>query len=165
MAKGSHAQMSFSRRLMRWAGCYHCGHRKDREMMLKDKTGVIYGAGGAIGCAVAHALSRLREPIFFSPVATGAVEVVAKDIVSAGGSAEAAEVDALDEQAVEEHLQSVIDKAGRLDISFNTVGIPDTTILGIPLVELDVDQFSLPIATYEIVLSDRAPSSPADGSE
>jgi hypothetical protein len=40
---------------------------------------------------------------------------VAKDIVSAGGSAEAAEVDALDEQAVDKHLQSVIDKAGRFD--------------------------------------------------
>jgi NAD(P)-dependent dehydrogenase (short-subunit alcohol dehydrogenase family) len=65
-----------------------------------------------------------------------------------GGSAEAAEVNALDEQAVDEHLQSVIDKAGRVDISFNAVGIPDTKILGVPLVELNVEQFSLPITTY-----------------
>jgi NAD(P)-dependent dehydrogenase (short-subunit alcohol dehydrogenase family) len=76
------------------------------------------------------------------------VDVVAQDVVSAGGSAEAAEVDALDEQAVDKHLQSVIDKAGRVDISFDAVGIPNTKILGIPLVELDVEQFSLPIATY-----------------
>ena len=76
------------------------------------------------------------------------VEVVAQEVVSAGGSAEAAEVDALDEQAVDEHLQSVIDKAGRVDISFNAVGIPDANILGVPLVELDVEQFSLPITTY-----------------
>jgi hypothetical protein len=40
------------------------------------------------------------------------VEVVAKEVVSAGGSAEAAEVDALDERAVDKHLQFVIDKAG-----------------------------------------------------
>src|SRR5262249_52117410 len=72
----------------------------------------------------------------------------AKDIVSVGGSAEAAEVDALDEQAVDRHLQSVIDEAGRVDISLNAVGIPDTKILGVPLIELDVDQFSLPITTY-----------------
>jgi hypothetical protein len=51
------------------------------------------------------------------------VEVVAKEIIAAGGSAEAAEVDALDEQAVDKHLQSVIDQAGRIDISFNAVGI------------------------------------------
>jgi NADP-dependent 3-hydroxy acid dehydrogenase YdfG len=50
--------------------------------------------------------------------------VVAQDIVSAGGSAEAAELDALDEQAVDQHLQSVIDKAARVDISFNAIGIP-----------------------------------------
>src|SRR5919206_1601012 len=59
-----------------------------------------------------------------------------------------AEVDALDEQAVDEHLQSVIDKAGRVDISFNAVGVPDTTILGVPLPELDVERFSLPITAY-----------------
>ena len=58
--------------------------------------------------------------------------MVAKDIVSAGGSAEAAEVDVLDEQAVDRHLQSVVDQAGRVDISFNAVGIPDSQILGVP---------------------------------
>jgi NAD(P)-dependent dehydrogenase (short-subunit alcohol dehydrogenase family) len=76
------------------------------------------------------------------------VEAVAKRINSAGGSAEAAEVDALDEQAIDRHLQSVIDKAGRVDISFNAIGIPGTKILGVFLVELDVEQFSLPITTY-----------------
>ena len=64
------------------------------------------------------------------------------------GAVETAEVDALDEPAVDRHLQSVIDKADRVDISFNTVGIPNTKIQGVPLLELDVEQFSLPIATY-----------------
>jgi NAD(P)-dependent dehydrogenase (short-subunit alcohol dehydrogenase family) len=41
----------------------------------------------------------------------------------------------------------VIDKAGRVDISFDAVGIPNTKILGVPLVELDVEQFSLPITS------------------
>jgi NAD(P)-dependent dehydrogenase (short-subunit alcohol dehydrogenase family) len=49
---------------------------------------------------------------------------------------------------VDAHLQSVIDRTGRVDISFNAVGIPDATILGVPLVDLDVGQFSLPIAAY-----------------
>jgi len=68
--------------------------------------------------------------------------------VAAGESAEAAEVDALDEEAVDRHLRSVIDQAGRVDISFNAVGIPDTDILGVPLVELEAGQFSLPITAY-----------------
>jgi NAD(P)-dependent dehydrogenase (short-subunit alcohol dehydrogenase family) len=42
----------------------------------------------------------------------------------------------------------VIDQAGRVDISFNAIGIPDTKILGVPLSEMDAGQFSLPITTY-----------------
>jgi NAD(P)-dependent dehydrogenase (short-subunit alcohol dehydrogenase family) len=117
-------------------------------MMLKDKVAVIYGAGGAIGAAVAHAFASEGAKLFLTGHKLAPVEAVAKDIVSADGSADAAAVDALDEQAVDKHLQSVIDHAGRVDISFNAVGIPDTTILGVPLTELDVEQFSRPIATY-----------------
>ena len=118
-------------------------------MMLKDKVAVdlrsrrcdrrcrrtrLRGRGGR-ACSLT---GRGRAP----------VDAVAQDIVSAGGSAEAAEVDALDEQAVDRHLRSVIDQAGRVDISFNAVGMPDAEIVGVPLIELDVAQFSLPIATY-----------------
>ena len=117
-------------------------------MMLKNKVAVIYGAGGAIGGAVARAFASEGAKLFLTGRHRASVEAVAKEIVSAGGSAEAAEVDALDEQAVDKHLQSVIDKAGRVDISFNAVGIPDAKILGVPLVELDVEQFSLPITAY-----------------
>ena len=117
-------------------------------MMLEGKVAVIYGAGGAIGGAVAHAFAREGAKLFLTGRSLAPVAAVAREVVSAGGSAEAAEVDALDEQAMDQHLQSVIDTAGRLDISFNAVGIPDANILGVPLVELDVEQFSLPIATY-----------------
>ena len=117
-------------------------------MMLKDKVAVIYGAGGDIGGAVARAFAREGARLFLTGHRRAAVEAVAKDIVSGGGSAEASDVDALDEQAVNKHLQSVIDHVGRVDISFNAVGIPDAKILGVPLVEMDVKQFSLPIAAY-----------------
>ncbi len=117
-------------------------------MLLEDKVAVIYGAGGAIGGAVARAFAGEGARVFLTGRHLGPVEVVAKDVASAGGFAEAAEVDALDEQAVHAHLQSVIDKAGRLDISLNAVGIPNAGILGIPLSDLDVEQFALPIATY-----------------
>src|SRR5512133_1468490 len=117
-------------------------------MMLKDKVAVIYGAGGGVGGAVARAFAAEGAKLFLTGHNLAPVEAVAKEIVSAGGSAEAAAVDALDEQTVDEHLQSVIDKAGRVDISFNAVGIPSAGILGVPLVELDVKQFSLPITTF-----------------
>jgi len=116
--------------------------------MLKDKVAVIYGAGGAIGSAVALAFASEGAKLFLTGRHLAPVDHVAKEVVSAGGFAEAAEVDALDEQAVDKHLQSMIDTAGRVDISFNAVGIPDATILGVRLVELDVEQFSLAITAY-----------------
>jgi NAD(P)-dependent dehydrogenase (short-subunit alcohol dehydrogenase family) len=117
-------------------------------MMLKDKVAVVYGAGGAVGGAAARAFAAEGAKLFLTGRQRAPVEEVAKEIVAAGGAAEAAEVDALDEQAIDTHLQSVIDRAGRVDISFDAVGIPGTKLLGVPLVELDLERFSLPIATY-----------------
>lgn len=117
-------------------------------MLLANKIAVIYGAGGAIGGAVARAFASEGARVFLSGRNLAPVEAVAKDIVSAGGLADTAEVDALDERAVDAHLQSVIDTAGRLDISFDAVGIPNAGILGVPLVDLGVEQFALPITTH-----------------
>src|SRR5207248_1439303 len=119
----------------------------DQQMMLENKVAVIYGAGGGIGSAVARAFAHEGAKLFLAGRHLAPVEAVAKEVVSAGGSAEAAEVDALNEQALDKHLESAIDKAGRVDISFNAIGIPSPKIR-VPLVDLDLEQFSLPIATY-----------------
>jgi len=74
-------------------------------MLLRDKVAVVYGAGGAIGGAVAHAFADEGARVFLAGRTLGRVEVVAKEI---GASAQAAEVDALDERAVDEHLQDVM---------------------------------------------------------
>jgi NAD(P)-dependent dehydrogenase (short-subunit alcohol dehydrogenase family) len=116
--------------------------------MLKNKVAVIYGAGGAIGGAAARAFAREGARLFLTGHVRAPVEAVAREVVSAGGAAEAAEVDALDERAVDQHLQFVTDKAGRVDISFNAIGIPDTEIVGVPLVEIEVEKFSRPITAY-----------------
>jgi NAD(P)-dependent dehydrogenase (short-subunit alcohol dehydrogenase family) len=116
--------------------------------MLKNKIAVIYGASGGIGGAVARAFADEGAGLFLTGRDRASVDAVAKDIVAAGGSAVADEVDALDEQAVDTHLQSVIDSAGRVDISFNAVGIPNAQILGVPLMDLDVERFSQPVASY-----------------
>jgi NAD(P)-dependent dehydrogenase (short-subunit alcohol dehydrogenase family) len=117
-------------------------------MMLTGKVAVVYGGGGSIGGAVARAFGREGAEVHVTGRLRAPVDVVAKEIVAAGGSATAAEVDALDERAVDEHLAAVIDRAGRVDVSFDAVGIPNREIVGIPLVDLGAEQFSLPIAAY-----------------
>jgi NAD(P)-dependent dehydrogenase (short-subunit alcohol dehydrogenase family) len=116
-------------------------------MLLEIKTAVIYGAGGAIGSAVARAFAHEGASVFLTGHKRAPIDALAAEITAAGGSAQPAEVNAVDERAVNEHLQSVIDQAGHLDISFNAIGVGETK-LGVPLLELDVEQFSLPIITY-----------------
>lgn len=115
---------------------------------LKNKIAVIYGAGGDIGGAVARAFAHEGARLFLTGHRLEPIEAVAKDIVSSGGLADVAEVDALNEQAIDKHLQSVVDKAGRIDISFNAVGLSPSSYLGASLVDMNIKQFTLPITTY-----------------
>lgn len=75
------------------------------------------------------------------------LDALATEIVAAGGVAEAAHVDALDDKAVEEHLDTVVARAGGVDISFNAIG-PGPTPGRVPLTELTGDAFARPIAFY-----------------
>ncbi|HEX8983530.1 MAG TPA: SDR family oxidoreductase [Ktedonobacterales bacterium] len=112
-------------------------------MLLKDKTAVIYGAGGAVGGAIARGFAREGARIFLAGRTLAPLDAVAKDIRSEGGEAETASVDAMDAESVERHLAEVVRTAGRLDISFNLVGLED--VQGIPFVELEPDLFTRPI--------------------
>jgi 3-oxoacyl-[acyl-carrier protein] reductase len=78
------------------------------NVLLTNKTAVIYGAGGAIGGAVA----REGASVFLAGRTLATVDAVAKDIAAAGGRAETAQVDALDEQVVEQYTGAVAAKAG-----------------------------------------------------
>jgi NAD(P)-dependent dehydrogenase (short-subunit alcohol dehydrogenase family) len=116
-------------------------------MLLKNKNAVIYGAG-AIGSTVAKAFAKEGAKVFLTGRNLASVSATAKDIVAAGGAAEATQVDALDERSVEEHIAAVVKKAGTIDISFNAIGIPQPGIQGIPLAELAVESFMAPITAY-----------------
>lgn len=117
-------------------------------MLLLNKIAIIYGAGGSVGSTVAETFAREGARLFLTGRTKSKVDQVAKKINAAGGFAEAAQVDALDELAVAKHLDMVIAKAGKIDISFNAVGLPNTTLQGVPLVDLDVSQFMAPILSH-----------------
>jgi NAD(P)-dependent dehydrogenase (short-subunit alcohol dehydrogenase family) len=116
-------------------------------MLLENKTAVIYAAGGAIGGAVARAFAREGARLFLTGRDAAKVDAVAKEIIGAGGVAEAARADALDEKAVRGHLDSVVERTGAVDISFNAIG-PGPAPDRIPLTELGADAFARPIALY-----------------
>jgi NAD(P)-dependent dehydrogenase (short-subunit alcohol dehydrogenase family) len=104
---------------------------------LEGKNAIIYGGGGGIGSGVARTFAREGARVFLVGRTREKLDAVAKEIVLAGGSAEVAVVDALDEQAVNDHVQDVVSKAGSVDVSFNLINHGD--VQGIPLVEMTAD--------------------------
>lgn len=107
-------------------------------MLLENKVAVIYGAGGAIGGAVAQAFAREGARVFLAGLTREKLDRFANDIRSQGGLAETAVVDALNEQAVNEFVEAVVTQAGYIDISFNLIGIGDVQP---PLIEISVQDF------------------------
>jgi NADP-dependent 3-hydroxy acid dehydrogenase YdfG len=61
----------------------------------------VYGAGGAIGGAIARAFAPSRAKVFLAGHTKTTLDKVAQDVRSNDGVAEIAVVDALDEKAVD----------------------------------------------------------------
>jgi 3-oxoacyl-[acyl-carrier protein] reductase len=114
-------------------------------MLLEKKNAVVYGAGGAIGGAVARSFAREGAKVFLAGRTRAGLDRIAEEIAAAGGAAETAEVDALDEWAIERHAHAVAEKAGSIDISFKRDLSPRRPANG---AHRDaIGGFSLPITT------------------
>ncbi len=113
-------------------------------MLLESKVAVIYGAGGAIGGAVARTFAREGGRVFLAGRTRAKLDAVAEDIRANGGVAETSVVDALDAQAIDAYVDAVVDQTGQLDISFNLISYGDVQK---PLMELSAEDFIQPITT------------------
>jgi NAD(P)-dependent dehydrogenase (short-subunit alcohol dehydrogenase family) len=117
-------------------------------MLLEKKNAVIYGAGGAVGGALARAFAREGARVFLTSRTQASLDTVAQEIAALGGQVETAQVDALDEQAVEQHADAVVRAAGGIDVSVNAIRVAEPGIYGIPMVNLELPNFALPITAY-----------------
>jgi NAD(P)-dependent dehydrogenase (short-subunit alcohol dehydrogenase family) len=122
-------------------------------MLLKDKITVIYGAGGSVGSAIARKFALEGARVYLTARSLESIKKLAAEISNSSRDIRVAVVDALDERAIEKHLDSVVDEAGRVDISFNAVGVPANIVAekgmqGIPLTDIPIESFTHPIATY-----------------
>lgn len=125
-------------------------------MLLEGKNAVIYGGGGSVGGAVAAAFAREGARVFLAGRTEATLIRVAEEIRAAGGAAETATVDALDERSVDRHADAIVEEAGSIDVSMNVITHPSKH--GTPLAEMEVDDFmdSIDVAARTTFITARA---------
>lgn len=112
-------------------------------MLLRNRNAIIYGGGGAVGGAVARVFAREGANVFLCGRTQSRLDVVAADIVAAGGLVETALLDAFDQRAVQIHADEIAAKAGGIDIVFNAVSVMHDQ--GTLLKDLSLEDFMLPV--------------------
>lgn len=105
---------------------------------LENKVAVVYGGAGSLGAGVARAYAAAGARVFLA----GRTEETLRRAAAETG-AEYDVLDARDEHAVEAHATSVVERAGRLDVSFNLV--PRGDLQGVPLTEMSVEDYTRPV--------------------
>jgi NAD(P)-dependent dehydrogenase (short-subunit alcohol dehydrogenase family) len=111
-------------------------------MLLDGKTAIVYGAGGAIGSAVARAYARQGASVHLAGRTVRGCEEVARRIRHDGGTAHVAQVDVLDRAAVGQHADAVAAQGG-IDVCFNATSNDD--VQGTPLANLPFEEFLRPV--------------------
>lgn len=112
-------------------------------MLLNGKVVVIHGAGGSVGTAVARAFAKAGAHVVLSGRSEASLGRTLDAVRATGGLGESVIADAMDEDQVTAALASVRERHGRVDVSFNLVGLED--IHGLSMLELPYADFARPI--------------------
>jgi 3-oxoacyl-[acyl-carrier protein] reductase len=117
--------------------------------LLQDRVAIVFAAGGAIGSAVALALAQDGAYVYCSGRTFTSVKAIAEKIISDGGRADSAEVDATDEMAVNGYIREIAERHRRIDIVFNGIGLRAAEMhYGTPSTELPLHSFTTVIVTH-----------------
>ncbi len=104
---------------------------------LEGRTAIVYGAAGGLGTGITTAFAQAGAHVFLVGRTKETLDALAADITAAGGKADTAVLDALDEDAVAAHAATVVAETGRLDISLNLITRGD--VQGVPLIDMSAD--------------------------
>ncbi|WP_235511440.1 SDR family NAD(P)-dependent oxidoreductase [Agromyces sp. Root81] len=115
-------------------------------MLLDDKVAVIHGGGGSIGGAAARVFAREGARLFLAGRSLPRLEAAASAARELGASVDIAVVDAMDQAAVDRHVDEVTDAAGRIDIALNAVGFDH--VQGLPIAETSLADYLHPVTGY-----------------
>lgn len=103
---------------------------------FKDKVALVTGAGSGIGEAIAADLAAGGAKVLVADLDLAAAHRVTGDIVRAGGSAAAVQVDVADAASVERMVASAVSEFGALHLAVNNAGIGGPSV---PTAEYPLD--------------------------
>ncbi|MBK1785281.1 SDR family NAD(P)-dependent oxidoreductase [Prauserella cavernicola] len=103
-------------------------------MLLTGQVAIVHGGSGIIGGAVARVFAREGATVHVTGRSRESLHPVLASIADGGGQGHATALDVTDEAATKAHADSVVERAGSIDILFNAVTHRD--VQGTPLLEL-----------------------------
>ncbi|MFA4988021.1 MAG: 3-oxoacyl-[acyl-carrier-protein] reductase [Candidatus Omnitrophota bacterium] len=98
-------------------------------MRLKDKVALVTGGARGIGQAIAMTFAREGADIAVADVNLEIAQKTCSDIESLGRKAFAVDMDVTNYEKVEEGINKILDKLGKVDILVNNAGITKDNIL------------------------------------
>jgi NAD(P)-dependent dehydrogenase (short-subunit alcohol dehydrogenase family) len=118
------------------------------SQILQGKNALVFGAGGSIGAAVAREFAAEGAEVFLSGRTSSSVETVAKQIAANGGTAHAAALDVADDAAVNQYVDGIVKRAGKIDVVLDAAG-PRAREYGNGkiAVDLTIEEFLEPLTT------------------
>jgi len=109
---------------------------------LTNKVAAVFAANGAIASEVAKALASEGATVYLSGRNTEALQALSTEIQQQGGHSEVHQVDATNEQAIDDFLSQIVEKEKQLDVVFNGIGLRATDLqYGTPSIKLPFEKF------------------------
>jgi len=102
---------------------------KEDKMRLKDRVALVTGGARGIGQAIAMTFAREGADIVVADVNLEIAQKTALEIEALGRKALALEMDLTNYEKVEEGINKILDKMGKVDILVNNAGITKDNLL------------------------------------
>lgn len=92
-------------------------------MKLKNKVCIVTGAASGLGRGIAHTFAREGGKVVVADLNLTAAQAAADEIVAAGGTAMAIEMDVTSEEQVNAGVAAVVDAYGGVDVLVSNAGV------------------------------------------